>query len=95
MTTDEPTAAELFKAAVGDRIREWREALVQSRAEVASSAGISISYLGKIERGKAAATITTIQAIAVALGASVSELLDVEGEELGLAAKTASKPSDA
>lgn len=27
MTTNEPNAADLFKAAVGDRIREWREAL--------------------------------------------------------------------
>ncbi|GAW41504.1 HTH-type transcriptional regulator SinR [Brevundimonas sp. SH203] len=93
--SNEPTPADLFTAAVGDRVREWREAVNQSRAELAGSAGISVGYLGKIERGKAAATITTIQAIAVALGASVSELLDVEGEGLGLAAKTASKPSDA
>lgn len=85
--SNEPTPADLFTAAVGDRVREWREALGQSQAELAKSAGISVSYLGKIERGKAAATITTMQAIASALGASAWELLDVEGEELGLAAK--------
>ena len=84
--SNEPTSADLFTAAVGDRVREWREALGQSRAELATSAGISVSYLGKIERGKVAATITTMQAIALALGASTWELLDVEGEELGLAA---------
>ena len=48
--SNEPTAAELFTAAVGDRVREWREALNQSRANLAVSVGISLSYLGKIER---------------------------------------------
>lgn len=85
--SNEPTAADLFTAAVGDRVREWREAIGQSRDQLARSAGISVSYLGKIERGKVAATVTTIQAIAAALGASAWELLDVEGDELGLAAR--------
>ena len=89
--SNEPTAADLFTAAVGDRVREWREALGQSRTELARSAGISVSYLGKIERGSVSATITTMQAIAVALGASTWELMDVEGEELGLAAAKVSK----
>ncbi len=89
--SNEPTSADLFTAAVGDRIREWREALGQSRDEVARSAGISVSYLGKIERGKVAATITTMQALAVALGTSAWELLDVEGEELGLASRSVKK----
>lgn len=91
--SNDPTPAELFTAAVGDRVREWREALGQSRAELARSAGISVSYLGKIERGSVAATITTMQAIALALGASAWELLDVEGEELGVAAATVAKAS--
>lgn len=89
--SNEPTSADLFTAAIGDRIREWREALGQSRDEVARSAGISVSYLGKIERGKVAATITTMQALAVVLGASAWELLDVEGEELGLASRSVKK----
>jgi transcriptional regulator with XRE-family HTH domain len=91
----DPTPADLFKAAVGDRVREWREALGQSRAELARSAGISVSYLGKVERGSAAATITTMQAIAAALGASAWELLDVGGDELGVAAVAAPTASDA
>ena len=85
--SNEPTPADLFTAAVGDRVREWREALGQSRAELARSASISVGYLGKIERGKAAATITTMQAIALALGASPWELLDVDGEDLGVASR--------
>lgn len=91
--SNEPTSADLFTAAVGDRVREWREALGQSRAELARSAGISVCHLGKIERGGVAATITTMQAIAAALGAPTWELLDVEGEELGLAAATSSRSS--
>lgn len=89
--SNEPTAADLFTAAVGDRVREWREAIGQSRDELARSAGISVSYLGKIERGSVAATITTMQAVASALGASTWELLNVEGEELGLASRTVKK----
>jgi len=85
---NDPTPADLFTAAVGDRVREWREALDHSRAELARSAGISVSYLGKIERGKVAATITTMQAIATAFGAETWELLDVGGEELGVAAQS-------
>ena len=86
--SNEPTAAELFMAAVGDRVREWREAVNRSRAELAGSAGISVGYLGKIERGKVAATIATMQGIATALGVETWELLDVNGEELGVAAQS-------
>lgn len=80
-----PTAADLFTAAVGDRVREWRESVNQSRADLAVLAGISVSLLGKIERGKVAATITTMHGIAMALGAETWELLAVDGEELGIA----------
>lgn len=87
--SNEPTAAELFTAAVGDRVKEWRESVNQSRADLAGLAGISVSHLGKIERGKVAATITTMQGIATALGAETWELLDVDGEDLGVAAQSA------
>lgn len=83
----EPTAAEFFTAAVGDRVREWRVAVNQSRAELAGSAGVTVSYLSKIERGYVAATITTMQGIATALGVETWELLDIDGEELGVAAQ--------
>jgi len=86
--SNEPTAAELFTAAVGDRVREWRETANQSRANLAVSVGISLSYLGKIERGKVAATITTMQRIATALGVETWELLNIDGEELGVAAQS-------
>lgn len=83
--SNEPTAAELFTAAVGDRVREWREAVNQSRAELAGSAGISVSYLAKMERGKVAATITTVHGLATSLGTETWELLAVDGDEMGLA----------
>ena len=86
--SNEPTPADLFTAAVGDRVREWRKAVNQSRAELAGSAGISVGYLGKIERGKVAATITTMQGIAKALSAETWELLDINGEELGVGAQS-------
>ena len=86
--SNEPTPADLFAAAVGDRVMEWREAVNQSRAELAGSAGISVGYLAKVERGKVAATIITMQGIATALGAETWELLDIDGEDLGLGAQS-------
>lgn len=89
--SNEPTAAELFTAAVGDRVREWREALNQSRAELAEKAGISVAYLAKIEQGNVAAAITTMQGIATALKVETWELLDIDGSELGVAALAVKK----
>lgn len=64
----------------------WRETLSLTQAALAAKAGISVSYLAMIERGKSNPTITTMQAIAAVLGTTVAELLDVDGDELGMAA---------
>jgi len=52
MTTNEPTAADFFKAAVGDRIREWRETLQISQATLAERSGLSIYRSGGLKQGK-------------------------------------------
>ena len=87
MTTNEPNAADLFKAAVGDRIREWREALEISQGILAERSGLSLYRIRRIEAGKANPTVTTLQALTAALEAEPYELVDVGGEELGIAAK--------
>lgn len=87
MTTNEPTAADLFKAAVSDRIRQWREALEISQDVLAERSGLSLYRIKRIELGQANPTVTTLQALAKALEAEPYELVDVSGEELGVAAK--------
>ena len=84
-SSNEPTGADLYRAAIGERVMTWRETLGISRATLANAAGISTGYLAKIERGKADPTITTMQAIAAGLETTVQELIDVSGEELGIA----------
>ena len=91
--SDDSTAADLFKAAVGERVLLWRLSLLMSRAALAEKAGVSVEYVYRLEQGWANPRVTTLQAVAVALEASVAELLDVGGEELGIAA--AVKASDA
>ena len=85
-SSNEPTGADLYKAAIGERVMTWRETLGISRATLANAAGISTGYLARIERGNANPTITTMQAIAGGLDTTVQELMDVSGEELGVAA---------
>lgn len=82
----EPTAADFFKAAVGERVFLWRVAIGMSRAALAEKAGVSADYVYRLEQGWTNPRITTVQAIAVALETTTAELLDLDGEELGVAA---------
>lgn len=86
MASNGPTAADLFKAAVGERIREWREALEIGQDVLAERSGLSISQIKRIEAGKANPTVTTLQVLAKALEAEPCELVDVGGGELAIAA---------
>ena len=85
--SNEPTAADLFKAAVGERVFVWRLALKMSRAALAEKAGVSADYIYRLEQGWANPRVTTLQAVAAALETTVHELLDVSGDELGIAAQ--------
>ncbi|MCW8139592.1 MAG: helix-turn-helix transcriptional regulator [Planctomycetota bacterium] len=57
------------------RVRELREGQGRSQAELGRAAGLAASQILKLERGEQAARIVTIEAVAEALGVSVSELL--------------------
>jgi len=82
----EPTAADFFKAALGERVFLWRVAIGMSRAALAEKAGVSADYVYRLEQGWTNPRVTTVQAIAVALETTAAELLDLDGEELGIAA---------
>lgn len=83
----QPTAADFFKAALGERVFVWRLAMGMTRAALAEKAGVSADYVYRLEQGWANPRITTVQAIAIALDTTSAELLDLDGEELGIAGK--------
>lgn len=60
---------------VGGRIRRMRLAKRLRLTDVAEKAGFSVSYLSQIENGKVDMTISTLQAIALALEANVADFL--------------------
>lgn len=79
----------MFLSAVGEQILTYRETASLSQQELAARAGVTIQELDEIEHGWRDVRLTVLQALADGLGASVAELLDVDGSELGSAAKAA------
>jgi len=79
MTANEPNATNLFKAAVGDRIREWREALQIRQDVLAERSGLSVRQVRRIEAGEANPNVTTLQALAKVFEAEPYGLVDVGG----------------
>ena len=63
-----------IKLEIGMRIRQLRQKKGLTIEETAHSAGVHPNYLGEAERGKKNFSITTLEKIAKALGAPVSEL---------------------
>ena len=80
MTLGEPAKTELHVVAdeidVGTRLREIRRRRGLVLREVAERAQISESFLSQVERGRAGASIVSLQRIAAALGLSIAELFE-------------------
>jgi ribosome-binding protein aMBF1 (putative translation factor) len=79
-----PTRAQLFLAAVGERVMTYRETAGLSLDDLSDEVGVSAEDLDRFEHGWLDLPLTTLQAIADALGVTVAELLDVASTELGL-----------
>jgi transcriptional regulator with XRE-family HTH domain len=60
---------------LGARLRERREALGWSQAQLAEAAGVTPNYVGVVERGEKLPTLETLEAFAGALGAPVGALV--------------------
>ncbi len=58
---------------LGQAVRELRDG--RSQEDIAHAAGISVRYLGEIERGRRSPSIDVVAAIAPAIGMSASELV--------------------
>jgi transcriptional regulator with XRE-family HTH domain len=64
---------------LGERLRTLRHRKRATLRAVSELAGISESFLSQVERGRAAASIATLQRIAGALGVAVSDLFEPDG----------------
>lgn len=60
---------------IGQRIRQARKAKSWSQGTLAEKCGISMSFMGHIERGTRIMSMDTFAAICEALGAKADELL--------------------
>ena len=63
------------RSIVGWNLRRLRVARGLSQERLALAAGIDRAYVGRVERGSENVTITTLEAIAVALAVPVAALL--------------------
>lgn len=68
-----------FTAAFGAHLREMRQKLGLSQEEVAHRAGVHVTYLSGIERGKRNPSLKNIHKVAGALGVGVGDLFGFEG----------------
>ena len=75
MPTAEPSKDPLL-ARVGKRIQDLREAKRIEPKDFAKAAGLSLSYVWRLEGGQQNITLATISRIAIALGEPMSALLD-------------------
>ena len=60
-------------ADIGSRVKSFREKRNLSMRELASRAGVAVSFISKLETGKTSPTIMTLQKILEALGITVVE----------------------
>lgn len=67
-----------FLEALGARIRSFREAAGLSVTETAREAGLSRRYLTEAEAGRANPSVAVLAKLAVVLGVSLRDLVDVE-----------------
>ncbi|MFL6624633.1 MAG: helix-turn-helix transcriptional regulator [Sulfurifustis sp.] len=71
-----PPADREFLAALGKRVRELRERRGMARKVLAGAADVSERYLAQLEAGAGNISVVLLRRVALALGASLGELLD-------------------
>jgi transcriptional regulator with XRE-family HTH domain len=76
MTLNEVIIVEDMRTRISRRLRELRKAAELSQDELARAAGgMSLSYLGALERGEQSAGVESLERLARALGVEVVEFL--------------------
>jgi transcriptional regulator with XRE-family HTH domain len=65
----------MLTKAIGDAIRQRRESIGLSQEALAALSGLSRTYVGEVERGDVAATITTLDKLAKGLNWTLIALI--------------------
>jgi transcriptional regulator with XRE-family HTH domain len=70
---------------LGYRIRTLRNSRSLSQEKLAELAGVHPTYISEVELGKANASITVFEGIALGLGMTLSELVQDQDKEMDIA----------
>jgi transcriptional regulator with XRE-family HTH domain len=73
-----------LREALGDALRRRRQAQGRTLREVAAAAGVSLTYLSEVERGRKEASSEVLEAVCSALDLVLAELLFEVAETLAL-----------
>lgn len=76
MPNAEDTSTDALRVAVGKRVQDLREAKRIEPKDFAKAAGLTLSYLWRLEGGQQNVTLATIARVALALGEPMTALLD-------------------
>ena len=74
-----------LRAAVGEALRRRRQAQGRTLREVAEAAGVSLTYLSEVERGRKEASSEVLEAVCAALDLGLAELFFEVAETLAAA----------
>jgi len=74
-----------LREAVGEALRRRRRAQGRTLREVADAAGVSLTYLSEVERGRKEASSEVLEAVCAALRLGLAELFFEVAETLALA----------
>jgi len=70
-----PDSAAKLQRQLGNTVRTERQARTLTQQELAFEAGLSLTYVGEIERGQRMISVDTLQRVARALDLTGAELL--------------------
>ena len=74
-----------LREAVGEALRRRRQAQGRTLREVAEAAGVSLTYLSEVERGRKEASSEVLEAVCAALHLGLAELFFEVAETLAVA----------
>jgi transcriptional regulator with XRE-family HTH domain len=74
-----------LREALGDALRRRRQAQGRTLREVAAAAGVSLTYLSEVERGRKEASSEVLEAVCTALDLVLADLLFEVAETLAVA----------
>jgi transcriptional regulator with XRE-family HTH domain len=74
-----------LREALGDALRRRRQAQGRTLREVAAAAGVSLTYLSEVERGRKEASSEVLEAVCSALDLVLADLLFEVAESLAAA----------